>query len=164
MSRLPGIDRLSIALTLLAALLFSAAYLGRAERPPPLTGLAPTQVRQIEIRQHGELRLRLRHRADGWHITHPGAARARDTRVARLLALLRAPSQRHWPADARMLRRSGLQHPVRSVRFDTLRIDFGGPSTPPGLRYVRVNGQIHLVDDIWFQIAGLPAAHYRDQH
>ncbi len=157
-----AIDRLILMLSLTAALLFGAAWLARAPHKPPLTRVDPATVQRIQVMQDGSPRLALERGRDGrWRITRPLRAPARPRRVARLLALLRAPSERRWPVSPELLRESGLDRPRRSVLFDRTRIDFGAESTPPGLRYVRAGDRIQLIDTLWFNISGLPAAHYR---
>ncbi|BAN68262.1 hypothetical protein [endosymbiont of unidentified scaly snail isolate Monju] len=95
-------------------------------------------------------------------LTHPEIARARPARVATLLALLHAPVRAEWPLTPTLQAQAGLAQPVRALWFDKLEIRFGGPSTPPGQRYVQVGERVYLVDDFWFDLAGLPATHFRE--
>lgn len=161
--RLYTIDRLTLLLLVVALALFGLQRLGQSTLPP-LTQQTPDAVQEIRILKRGKLQLGLLRDNAGWMLTHPSIARARAARVERLLALLRAPSLRSWPVSPGLLIRSGLERPARSIRFDHLSIDFGGPSAPPGQRYVRVAGRIHLVDELWFSLTGLPASYYSEEH
>lgn len=160
--RLYAIDRLILALALACGAVFGLQWLSTSS-PTPLTAIDPAAVKEIKRSSHGELQLDLLRDADGWVIAHPEIARARAARVGQLLALLRTASHGDWPASAELLAQSGLNHPARSLEFDKLKIEFGGPSTPPGQRYVRIGDRIHLVDELWFFIGGLPASHYLEK-
>ncbi len=159
--RLRGIDQLTLLLAVLVALLLWLRQLDKPG-PRPLTTLPAAQVQEIRVFGQGELRLALLRDAEGWMLTLPEIARARPSRVANLLALLRAPSHGDWPASPGLLKQAGLEQPQRALWFDQLHIRFGGPSTPPGYRYVQVGDRVHLIDDFWFDLAGLPASHFRE--
>ncbi len=159
--RLYGIDRLILGLALACALLFGLLRLDRTG-DPPLSTMAGESVQEIRAYDHGRLRLALLRDSEGWMLTHPEIARARPARVATLLALLRAPVRNVWPVDPELLTQAGLDEPVRELRFDRLRVRFGGPSSPPGRRYVRIEDRVVLIDDFWFDLAGLPARHFRE--
>lgn len=157
--RLYAIDRMILLLALACALVFGLAWLTRAT-PVPLTRLNPDDVHEIRSMRDGRIQLDLLRDADGWMITHPEITRARGARVRQLLALLRTHSYRSWPVSDPLLAQSGLAKPLRTLTFDQLAIDFGGPSVPAGQRYVRIGDRIHLIDELWFSISGLPASHY----
>lgn len=160
--RLYAIDRLTLVLATLAALLLAAHWLARPA-PASLTPVAPQSVNEIQVLQGGRLQMSVLRDRDGWMLTHPDIERAAAGRVAGLLGLLQAPSLRRWPASSGIDAFGPSDRPVRTIRFDELAIEFGGPSTPPGRRYVRIGDHIHLVDEIWFKLAGLPADYYREQ-
>jgi hypothetical protein len=158
--RLYAIDRLILVLATVCAAVFGLHWLGGTDTTP-LTARDAAAVKEIRVLHRGELQLDLLRDADGWTITHPEIARARSARVGQLLALLRTASLGSWPVSKDLLAQSGLNDPARTLQFDDLKIEFGGPSTPPGQRYVRVGDRIHLIDELWFYIGGLPASHYR---
>lgn len=160
--RLYAIDRLVLLLAMISAALLLAHWLTRPA-PVTLTDVAPASVNEIQLFQQGKLRMGLLRDRDGWLLTHPEIARAAPQRVDKLLGLLQAASLRSWPASPGSGGPGQFDQSLRSIRFDALEIDFGGPSTPAGERYVRIGNQVHLVDDIWFTLAGLPASYYREQ-
>ena len=160
--RAHALDRLILALALFAAGVWGLQGL-LGPRMTPLTDRDPTAVHEIRVLRDGRLQLDLLRDSDGWMLTHPEIARARGKRVGQLLALLRARSHRRWPVSPELLAQTGLDRPARTLFFDRLRIDFGGPGTPPGRRYVRIGERIHLIDGLWFNISGLPATHFRKQ-
>ena len=160
-TRLYAIDRMILLLAATGMLIYGTNRLARPATSP-LTRLDPGTVHEIRLLRGDELRLDLLRDANGWMITHPGITRTRSRRVGQLLALLRTHSYRSWPVSEELLAQAGLDKPARRLLFDHLEIDFGGPSTPPGQRYVRVGKRIHLVDELWLGISGLPASHFRE--
>lgn len=155
------IDRLLLLLGLLAAFLLGLPLLS-GSGATPITQIDPTQVNAIRVFGQGQLRLDLLRDPDGWLLTHPEITRARAARVQQLLALLQAPSLQRWSVSSALLASSGLENPDQRLEFDQQAIFFGGPSVPPGRRYLRAGDHIHLVDEIWFQIASLPASHFQE--
>lgn len=160
--RLHGIDRLTGALALLLIGLLAARQL-QEPAAPPLSSADPDQVQEIRVFEKGKLRLAFLRDAQGWLLTHPNIVQARASRVANLLALLKAPSRDRWPASAALRQQAGLDAPAREVDFGKIRIAFGGTSIPDGQRYVLIGDQIHLIDAFWFDLAGLPASHFEAQ-
>jgi len=158
--RLYGLDRIILVLALLLATLLGLLWL-TGPKNPPLTALSPDEVNEIRVLKEGKLELGLLRDREGWMLTHPDIERAAAQRVAGLLDLLQTPSQASWPASPDTLGHGGLAQPRRTLQFDTLEIDFGSSSTPPGQRYVRVGDHVHLIDEVWFHISGLPASYYR---
>lgn len=161
--RLYAIDRLILLLAVLAVLLLGTQWLAQPA-PPTLTDSRPESVNEIQVLQQDRLRLALLRDRDGWMLTHPEIQRAAAQRVAGLLGLLQTASLQRWQASSGSDLLAQFDPPVRTVRFDDLSIDFGGPSTPPGRRYVRIGDHIHLVDELWFNLTGLPADYYREQN
>jgi hypothetical protein len=157
-----AIDRYNLLLALLLMLLL---WLNQqpAHEPQPLLDVAAAEVSEIRVLRDGQLQLSLLRDDDGWMLTHPDVARASAQRAASLLGLLQAES--HWQtgAQASTLQTYGLQQPRLSVHFDEQVLHFGSASTPPGQRYILVNGQVHLIDEAYFRIAGLPAKHFRER-
>lgn len=160
--RLYGIDRMIVFLALLLGAMLVLLWLSQP-KPLPLTGLSPDKVSEIRSFRKGQLELNLLRDRSGWMLTHPDIQRAHSRRVTQLLGLLQTSSQGSWPVSPQALQETGLAQPERSLRFDALQIDFGTASTPPGQRYVRVGNRIHLIDDLWFKLSGLPASHYRGE-
>lgn len=158
--RLHGIDRLSTGLALLLIGLIIARQLGEPASPP-VTDIDPGEVFEVRVFEDGRLRLALLRDAQGWLLSHPEIVRADPDRVGHLLALLKAPSRAHWPADEPLRTQAGLTRPERIVDFGKTRLAFGGPSPASGQRYLLAGDRIHLVDAFWFDLAGLPPDHFR---
>lgn len=155
------IDRILLALTLLLLLLLGIDQLGpRPGQAPPLLDLAPDAVNEIAVLRDGQLQLALLRDTEGWMLTHPQVARANPQRVATLLGLTRLRSLGR-PGDDRPAP-FGLAPPRLQLRFNDTELAFGDASVPAGQRYLSLNGQIHLVDDIAYRIASLPDSHYRN--
>jgi len=156
------LDRINLSLALLLAVLLAGEYYAAApQAAAPLLALDAQQVSEIRVRRGEQLQLALLRDDDGWMLTHPQIERASTRRVNQLLALLQAHSLLQLPAqDAQ---RFGLRPALLELSFDRTQIRFGHASSPAGQRYVEVNGQIHLIDDAYFRIAGLPADFFREK-
>lgn len=157
-----ALDRYNLALALLLALLL---WLNQrpAQEPPPILDIEASQVRTIRVMQEHRLRLSLAREHAGWRLAYPDMGPASTRRVDGLLSLLQARS--YWVSEAppASLHIYGLQSPALSVHIDQHRLDFGDASQAAGQRYVLLNDKVHLIDENYYRIAGLPASHFRKQ-
>lgn len=155
------LDRLNLVLgLLLALLLWFGLQPPTTEIDPPLLKLAPSEVKEIRVIRGKRLVLGLLRDRQGWMLSHPEIARAAPLRVQELLALARAPVRWRATQSPPDLASFGLAEPLLEVSFDQHRIRFGNASTPPGQRYVESAGQLLLIDEAFYRIAGLPARHF----
>lgn len=154
--KLYPLDKLNLVLTLSLATLLGLIY-----KPDvavePLLAVDAGSVNELRITENGQLRLSLLRDQEGWLLTHPQIQRANPKRVQQLLGLLEAPSlmATQTARDA-----AGLEPPALIFSADDRQLSVGGPSTPPGHRYVALDGSVHLVDDNWYRILNLPASFY----
>lgn len=142
---------LNLALAVLALLLLAIIWLRPGLEPEnvpdAITALQPEQIESINLtRLQGEP-LGFRKRGDTWFIEGDPAIPADDFQVRTILALLQADSIRSYPVEALDLAGPGLDPPQASIMFNGTRMAIGDIESLDGLRYVRTDTTIHLVED-----------------
>lgn len=155
-------SRINLFLALLAAALLLVDWLaGNAVGRPPLTALDPQGIDSVRVERGDRLTLALERSDGGWRLVHPETARARTERVAALLAVARAPVVQRLgtgtaPGDY------GLADPAAVLQLDATRIAFGDRDPSQRNRYVSVDGATAVIDELYFNLLGLPAGHFRE--
>ncbi len=149
---------------LLGALLLADQWPAKTSSYEPLTEYRPADIDEIRVERGDRLILSLRRSELDWHMDHPEDRTASPKRVGQLLTVLEAPTLYRFAAD-NGLARFGLAEPE-------LRLNLAGPvigrvvlgfgDREPGQtgRYVLVEGQVKVVDDLFFNLLSLPARHY----
>lgn len=132
---------------------------GPAASPLALTQIDAQQVQTLRIERDKRLQLAMRRSPDGWHLEHPVNAPVRAERVAQLLAVIRAPVRYAFSADGD-LTRYGLSRPATVLRIDDAVLAFGNREPAQTGRYVLANGQVHVIDDVFFNLLSLPPSHF----
>lgn len=154
--------RINLVLALLAAALLLVDRLGgRADGSDPLTGLDPQAVDAVRVERGDRLTLALERSNGSWRLSHPESAPARADRVAALLAVARAPVVQRLGA-ATEAADYGLAGPTAVLQLDATRIAFGDRDPSQRNRYVAVNGDVAVIDELFFNLLGLPAGHFRE--
>lgn len=125
----------------------------------PLTSLSVNDIADIRIERGQRLTLHLQRTQDGWALRYPNDAKAKPQRVQQLLAIALAPVQRTLPVS-QTLEEYGLDPPSAIAQFDRLRLAFGTRDPSQRNRYVLVNDEIRLIDDVYFNLLTLPARHF----
>ena len=125
----------------------------------PLTTLVEADIASIRVERAGRLELAMQRTAGGWQLTHPQQAPARLRRVQQLLAIARAPVQQAFAAD-RALAQYGLEQPTAVLHLNELRLAFGGRDPSQRSRYVLSEQVIRVIDELYFNLLTLPAAHF----
>lgn len=158
-------SRINLVLALLvAALVIADLWPASTGGLAPLTRLAPGEVGTVRVERGNRLHLSLQRTDQGWQLTHPDQAAAREERVNQLLAVLGAPRRYSFPGDAD-LARFGLAAPAAILRiqgasFDDVELLFGDRDPGQSGRYVLVGDDIAVVDDLFFNLLSLPAQHF----
>lgn len=127
----------------------AAWYAGRGDSgPPPLTALAPGDVRSLALTFPREEReaLRLERRRDGWHVVEPIERAASDGRIVTALAVLAAPARSCYPVAEHEPAEFGLDRPHLRMEADDTTIEFGDRAAD-GRRYVRAGDRFCLLPD-----------------
>jgi hypothetical protein len=117
---------LNAALAVLVAALAAFLYLRPAKDSAvdyPLSALKPQEVRSLRIERAGAMPVVLARKQDTWFIEAPIAARADDSRVMQLLAIVAARTAHRLPAGDRG--RFGLEPPHARVIVDGQPFSFG---------------------------------------
>lgn len=152
----------------LATLLLGLLTLEWSSTRPDLQGalllVEPEQVETIRVQSGPRLKLALQRDTDGWRITHPGDGPARPERVAQLLAVVRAPVRYRFAAPPD-LDRYGLGAPAAALHLDgpdmsPVTLTFGDRDPTQDQRYVLADGEIRLVDEVFFYLLSLPTDHF----
>jgi hypothetical protein len=152
--------RVNLVLALLAAALFLVDRLaGDAVRPPALTALDPQGIDSVRVERGDRLALALERSEGAWRLVHPVAGPARTERVAALLAVAGAPVVQPIGATA-VPADYGLADPLAVLQLGATRIAFGDRDPSQRNRYVSVDGRIAVIDELYFNLLGLPAAHF----
>jgi hypothetical protein len=126
---------------------------------PVMLDIEPGGVTRVRVERGDRLVLELERHGDDWRLTYPAPAAANPAEVNRLLATARAPiALRITPAEGADY---GLTPGSLVLQFDQRRVTFGARDPTQRYRYVAVDGDIAAVDETYYQLAGLPASHYR---
>lgn len=153
--------RTNLVLALLLLVLL-ALYLWPHATPTDgelLTALAPDAIRSVRVERNRRLVLALQRDGDGWAVRHPEPGPADPRRVARLLAVARAPVAFRYPL-AGAASRYGLDPPHAVLQLDDQRLAFGDRDPTQAGRYVQVGDEVRVVDDLFFNLLTLPASHF----
>ncbi len=152
--------RVNLLLALLAAsLLIAHLWPGGGTDLKPLTALSEAEISLIRVERADRLQLTLQRTDKGWQMAHPREAAAEERRVQQLLAIARAPVQHEFPTDSASAR-YGLDKPGAVLQFNELRLLFGDRDPSQNSRYVLVGDRIRVIDDVYFNLLGLPASHF----
>ncbi len=155
-------SRLNLILAvLLIALLAADRWPASTADTERLTQLERARVADIRVERDGRLTLHLQRTAGGWALRYPHDRAARTQRVQQLLAITQAPVQRALGTQ-HALARYGLEPAMAVVQFDQTRLAFGARDPSQRGRYVLVDGEVRLIDDIYFNLLTLPARHFAE--
>ncbi|MEF8834149.1 MAG: hypothetical protein V5A42_04745, partial [Halofilum sp. (in: g-proteobacteria)] len=127
----------------------AAWYAGQGESgPPPLTALAPGDVRSLALSfpRDGQASLRLERRRDGWHVVEPIERAASDGRVVTALSVLRLRARSCYPVAEHDPGAYGLDQPRLRMAANDTTVEFGDRAAD-GRRYVRAGDRLCLLPD-----------------
>jgi Domain of unknown function (DUF4340) len=143
---------LNLALAVVVAALGTAGWLAqrhqsaKAEKPR-LTTLSPEAVTRVRIEWPGKPAIALEKKADGWWLTEPVATRADHFEAVGATSMVSNPVSETLDSTGLDLKEIGLDPPDHVVRFNDVAVAFGGVEPLQQRRYMRVNGQVSLIDD-----------------
>ncbi len=142
---------LNLSLALLAAGLVAIVFLLPPGQEPgsenTLDAEPNPEVRSIQVERMGKPRLVFAHEAGGWLLRAPVMAPAHPHRIRDLLALPTLPASTRLEIKADELPRFGLNPPLATLSLDQDTFEFGITDGLDDRRYVRYQGQVHLVPD-----------------
>lgn len=152
--------RVNLALGLLLLLLLALDRWPTADTPStPLTTIDPSALQAIRIERGNRLHLALRREGADWFLQHPEAGQAKSGRVELLLAIARAPITYAF-APGSDLSQYGLDKPAAVLRLDAQVLAFGDREPSKEGRYVLVDGEVRVIDDVFFNLLTLPPGHF----
>ncbi|MCW8891617.1 MAG: DUF4340 domain-containing protein [Sedimenticola sp.] len=144
---------INLFLLLIVLLLGLFVWLTPEEREQPtvipLTALQPSAIKHIEIRNNNGPAFVLQRNADSWQMTAPYPIAANGPRIDILMDLLSTPQVETFPLPADRLAEFGLDKPLAEVTFNDTLIIFGGTHPYNYRRYVRIDDQLYLINDIF---------------
>lgn len=153
---------LALVGTLTAVTVFEPGLDDPAPPPPPLTTLDRAAVGSLTITREGQDPVHLQRRGEHWWLTAPLTLPANGFKVDSVLDLLDAPSQGRVATSDEGLARFGLAPPKAAVDFAGTVVTLGDTEPLDGLRYVAVDGEVHLVRDRFYHHLLATAAGFAD--
>ena len=111
-----------------------------------LSNISTDSINQISI-QHNHREVILDKTAQEWRLTKPVEIAANQFRIKTLLNLLSTKSHAQYKASDLDLDKYGLEKVVTYISFNDIKIDFGMVNPINNLRYVKLNNELHLIDD-----------------
>jgi hypothetical protein len=115
-------------------------------QPASITGLKAAEINAIRIRNSGGEFL-LERQESGWRMSQPYQVAANDFLVDRLLEIADAHSLERFPAPAEGLAKFGLDPPQATLELNSTRIQMGNTHPINHRRYLRIDDQLHLIQD-----------------
>lgn len=111
-----------------------------------LTDIKTDSVNRVNIR-HNDRVINIEKIDAHWQLTEPINIAANDFRIKTILNLLSTVSYAKYAADSLELDKFGFKQAGTSITFNKHKIDFGNISPINGYRYVKLNKEVHLIDD-----------------
>ena len=137
---------LNSALTVIVVALGAFFYFRPAQDAAveyPLSALKPEEATSLRIERAGAAPIVLDRKQDAWFISAPFAARADDSRVQQLLAIIEARAAHRLPAGDRG--RFGLEPPQARIVVDGQPFSFGMVSDITREQYVMSGSAVYAV-------------------
>lgn len=121
----------------------------------PVTSLDVSQVQQLKLYRQQKLAISLKREGDHWirlpspptDCATPDCEMTRPALIRQWLHFAELPSLHSFPAPEERLNEFGLSPPDYQLQLDEQSIFIGSLDPGSQLRYVMVDGQIHLVSD-----------------
>lgn len=120
-----------------------------------LTSISVEQIETITIENPTQDELSFVKRDDHWHLIKPFNVPVRDYQVDSLLKLVTTPSYWTTASTEGNSAEFGFDKPRNRVQLGETWFEFGTTHPIEPKRYVRVGGNIHLVDDHFYHHTGV---------
>ncbi len=111
--------------------------------------LNPATLTRIGLQRPGRNDITLHFIDQQWWLKKPLTVRANQDRVATLISITTATSKQGFRAAGNSLRQFGLDPATMTLWLNDRALAIGNREPLSKLRYVRLNDQVHLVDDRW---------------
>lgn len=142
--------RLNLLLLTIVLALGAGAWMAQRHKNQPkstLTVLAAEGVSKIVIEWPGSPTIALDKQGAEWRLTAPVQARADRFEAVGATSLASIEVQGVVDGAGLDLKELGLSPPDHTVTLNDVKLEFGGSEPLQSRRYVRVNGEVKLIDD-----------------
>lgn len=116
-----------------------------------LSSLSADTITKISI-HHKQRDILLKKSDQQWHLTKPVDINANQFRIKTLLNLLSTRSLARYKAEDIELKKYGLSQPDTHIVFNDLKVEFGIVNPINQLRYIKINGDVHLTEDHFYPL------------
>ena len=116
-----------------------------------LSDIGADSITQISIHHH-QREIILNKIDQQWHLIKPVDISANQFRIKTLLNLLGTISHAQYKVDDLDLKKYGLDQAGTYISFNDTKIEFGIINPINNLRYVRMNDELHLIDDHYYPL------------
>jgi len=126
-----------------------------------ISGLTENQIQHIEIISSDQKIIQLTKANQKWTIeTNENVKDINQDKISYLFNLLNTNSLENFPASAEKLSEYHLSNPRITVKFNDFSIAFGDSEPLKRRRYILIDGQIHLINDMYYHFLLQPAHTY----
>jgi len=134
----------------------------KPETAERISSLDVSQVQELKLYRQQQLAVSLKREAGQWLRQPPLPDDCADADckisqpdlIRQWLHIAELPSLHSFPAPGERLDEFGLDKPAYQLQMDDLSIQIGRLDPASQLRYVLVNGQIHLISDSYYHTLG----------
>lgn len=123
----------------------------KTDSPQTLSTITTELITNISIR-HNQRIVTIEKNESHWQLTAPINIPANDFRIGTVLKLLNTASHARYVAKTLDLNKFGLQTPDTSITLNEHNIDFGIANPINNYRYVKLNNEVHLIDDHFYPL------------
>jgi len=116
-----------------------------------LSSLSADTITQISI-HHKQRDILLIKSDQQWRLTKPVDINANQFRIKTLLNLLSISSLARYTAEDIELKKYVLSQPETHITFNDLKIEFGIVNPINQLRYIKIDGEVHLTEDNFYPL------------
>lgn len=119
-----------------------------AGKPKTVSTINPKSINKITITHNGRVTAIEKANAH-WQLTEPLNLAANDFRIGTIIKILDTTSYAKYVANSLDLKKFGLDNPTTSLLLDQTQIDFGIVNPINNYRYIKLNNEVHLIDDYY---------------
>ena len=116
-----------------------------------LTSLTPEHVSNIQINKKNS-RTTIKKQNSEWGITFPIKIKANQFRISSLLRLLSTNNYIKYPIDDLELSQYGFSSSSLNIQIDDIIITFGGKNPINAKRYILIDNNMYLIEDIFYPL------------
>jgi hypothetical protein len=144
----------NIVLLLLVAVLGFFVFTSEDKNTAGVKSLSKIKAASINkiILRHNNRVINFKKSDAHWQLTDPVKIAANDFRIKTILQLLNTVSYAKYEAGSLELDKYGLEQVGTSITFNDHQIDFGIVNPINNYRYIKLNNEVHLIDDHYYPL------------